>query len=259
MGISISLICINFLLRTLSFGLAQDVVRRYIINMYKLSPSDFAYLYEECKLCYWLKVKKGIYQPSMPMPGVFSAINTRIQSNLVGKNLKSLSKGLPDGVVDSQEGWVESKTVPGTSVFIKGKYDLLVKLPDSSHLLVDLKISVPNDDKIEKYKTQLGAYKFALENPARGNAVKTTRLGLLIFYPESAIFKENEALLSFPPKWLEIPVDEKGFLEFSAEVDKLISDRAPAESKTCKWCQYRHVGEELSHLVSEVEQEEIPF
>ena len=71
--------------------------------MYKLSPSDFAYLYEECKLCYCLKVKHGIYQPSMPMPGVFSAINTRLQGNLVGKNLQALSKDLPDGEVINQE------------------------------------------------------------------------------------------------------------------------------------------------------------
>src|SRR3989344_4360359 len=118
--------------------------------MYKLSPSDFAYLYEECKLCYWLKVKHGIYQPSMPMPGVFSAINTRLQGTLVGKDLQSLAKSLPEGKVVTQEGWVESSVVPGTDVYIKGKYDLLVKRPDKSYLLIDLKISQPDGDKIEK-------------------------------------------------------------------------------------------------------------
>src|SRR3989304_10135983 len=97
--------------------------------MYKLSPSDFAYLYEECKLCYCLKVKEGIYQPSMPMPGVFSAINTRLQGNLLGKDLRFLASHLPDGKVTTQEGWVQSKIIPGTNVFIKGKYDLLVERP----------------------------------------------------------------------------------------------------------------------------------
>ena len=86
--------------------------------MYKLSPSDFAYLYEECKLCYYLKVKHGIYQPSMPMPGVFSAINSRLQGNLLGHNLKKLAIDLPDGQVVSQEGWVESQLVPETSAYI---------------------------------------------------------------------------------------------------------------------------------------------
>lgn len=223
--------------------------------MYKLSPSDFAYLYEECKLCYYLKVKHGIYQPSMPMPGVFSAINTRLQGTLVGKDLQTLSKDLPQRKVVTQEGWVESKPVPNTGVYIKGKYDLLVERPDGSHLLVDLKISQPHEDKIDKYKTQLGAYKFALENPTRGAPVSITKLGLLIFYPENVSFTNGEALLHFPPKWLEVPVDEKNFLEFAKQIDHLLSGPTPPETKSCKWCQYRHVGDTLAHP----QQSEIPF
>lgn len=225
--------------------------------MYKLSPSDFAYLYEECKLCYYLKIKHGIYQPSMPMPGVFSAINTRLQGTLVGKNLHELSPNLPEGIVVNQEGWVESKPVPETDVYIKGKYDLLVKKPDGSHLLVDLKISQPHEDKIEKYKTQLAAYKFALENPVHGEPINLTQLGLLIFYPDTVSFKNGVAVLSFPPSWLEIPIDDQGFLEFAKDVDKLLQGPTPEESKSCKWCQYRHVGDTLTHL--EPVQEDLPF
>ena len=58
--------------------------------MYKLSPSDFAYLYEECKHCYYLKIRKGIGRPSMPFPGEFSAINTRLQGNMIGQALREL-------------------------------------------------------------------------------------------------------------------------------------------------------------------------
>ena len=123
-------------------------------EIFKLSPSDFAFLYEECKLCYYLKVKNGIYQPSMPMPGVFSAINTRIQGSLVGKELRTLSENLPEGKVIMQEGWVDSKVIPGTHLYIKGKYDLLVSGSDGN-TLVDLKISSPDVGKIDKYKTQL--------------------------------------------------------------------------------------------------------
>jgi CRISPR/Cas system-associated exonuclease Cas4 (RecB family) len=224
--------------------------------MLKISPSDFAYLYEECKLCYYLKVKYGIYQPSMPMPGVFSAINTRLQGTLVGKNLQTLSKDLPDGIVVNQEGWVESKPIPGTDLYIKGKYDLLVKKSDDTYILVDLKISQPMDDKVTKYKTQLGAYKFALENPAHGNPVKLSKLGLLIFYPEKAIFKGGEALVTFPPKWLEVPVEDKEFLKFAKEIDLLLEGSLPPEGKDCKWCKYRHVGDEIAHKPV---QEDIPF
>ncbi len=218
--------------------------------MYKLSPSDFAYLYEECKLCYCLKVKEGIYQPSMPMPGVFSAINTRLQGNLVGKNLKVLADNLPDGQVVNQEGWVESKVIPQTKVFIKGKYDLLVKNSDDTYTLVDLKISQPDESKIDKYKTQLGAYKFALENPAQGEPIKITKIGLLIFYPDQVDFKDGAATLTFPPKWLEIPIDDAGFLNFAREVDVLLDGPLPEEDANCKWCQYRHLGENMAHLGS---------
>ena len=156
-----------------------------MLQMHKLSPSDFAYLFEECKLCYYLKIKHGIYQPSMPMPGVFSAINTRLQGTLVGRDLRTLSPDLPVGVVVNQEGWVESKVIPGTQVYIKGKYDLLVKRPDGTYILVDLKISTPDVGKIDKYKTQLAAYKFALGNPKYGKPIKLSKLGLLVFYPDT--------------------------------------------------------------------------
>ncbi len=208
-------------------------------KLYKLSPSDFAYLYEDCKLCYYLKIKNGVYLPSMPMPGVFSAINTRLQGNLVGKNLKNLLKDLPDGEVIVQEGWVESKLIPGAAVYIKGKYDLLVKNPSGSHTLVDLKISQPGEDKIEKYRTQLSAYKYALENPKEGKPISTTKLALLIFYPDQVFFQEGIVSLDFPHTWLDVPPDEKSFLAFIKGVDELLKGPEPAASTTCKWCLYR--------------------
>src|SRR5437016_2814906 len=100
---------------------------------YKLSPSDFAFLYGECKCCYYLKIKHGIQRPSLPFPAVFSALNTRLQGTLISKNLQELSPLLPSGIVESQEGFVESKTAPNTNVYIKGKYDLLVRQPDGTY------------------------------------------------------------------------------------------------------------------------------
>lgn len=215
--------------------------------MHKLSPSDFAYLYEECRLCFCLKVKENVFQPSMPMPGVFSAINTRLQGSLIGKNLQTLSKDLPNGEVVKQEGWVDSVLVPETNVYIKGKYDLLVKNLDGTYTIVDLKISQVTDDKVDKYKSQLGAYKFALENPKVGGPMKITKLGLLIFYPDQVSFKGGIAEFTFPPKWLDVPYNEDEFLVFIKSIDQLLSGPMPKESDTCKWCQYRHLGEKLSH------------
>lgn len=211
--------------------------------IYKLSPSDFAYLYEECKHCYYLKVKYGITQPSMPMPGVFSALNTRIQGKLMGQNLKSLSDTLPDCEVINQEGFVESIPVPNTSCYIKGKYDILCKNSDGTYTLVDLKISQPAEDKIEKYKTQLTAYKFAMENPKASHPIKISKMGLLVFYPDTVAFEKGIARIDFPPKWLEIPADEESFIGFIKEIDGLLAGPLPEENPECKWCVYRRTNE----------------
>ena len=224
--------------------------------MYKLSPSDFAYLYQDCKRCYCLKIKHNIYQPSMPMPGIFGAINTRLQGALVGTDLRTLAPHLPEGKVVNQEGFVESKPVPGTKIYLKGKYDLLVKRPDGTYVLVDFKLSQPHEDKIEKYKTQLFAYKYMLEHPIRGKAVPVTQMGLIIMYPDKVKFIMGEAQLTFPPNWLEIPMDESGFIKFIQEVDELLAGPLPPETPTCKWCQYRHVNERFDQRPI---QEDLPF
>ena len=222
--------------------------------MYKLSPSDFAYLYEECKHCYYLKIKYGVIQPSMPMPGVFSALNTRIQGSLVGKKLNVVSPSLPDCQVISQEGFVESIPIPETSCFIKGKYDLLCNNSDGTYTIVDLKISQADMGKIEKYKTQLTAYKFAMENPKSSDPIKITKMGLLIFYPDTVAFENESARVDFPPKWLEIPADDLGFVNFIREVDKLLAGPIPESNPECKWCKYLKENKEPIE-----DQEKLPF
>ena len=215
---------------------------------YKLSPSDFAYLYEECKCCYYLKIKHNIQRPQLPFPAIFSALNTRLQGTLIGKDLQELSPLLPKGLVESQEGFVESKLVPGTNIYIKGKYDLIVKQPDGTYLIVDFKISQPNEEKISKYQTQLQAYHYAFEHPEVGEPKKITKLGLIVMYPDRVKFAKGEAFLSFPPKWLEIEIKRDSFLKFLNEISKLLEGPTPPENPECKWCAYRHFGEKFAHL-----------
>ncbi len=218
---------------------------------YKLSPSDFAYLYEECKCCYYLKIKHGIQRPQLPFPAVFSALNTRLQGTLVGKELRELSSLLPEGTVESQEGFVESKIIPNTNIFIKGRYDLLVKQPDDTYLIVDFKISQPNEEKIAKYQTQLQAYQYTFEFPEKGEPKKITKLGLVVMYPDRVKFAKGEAFLSFPPKWIEIDIKKENFMNFIKDINKLLEGPTPQENPDCKWCEYRHYGEKYAHLFSD--------
>ncbi len=229
--------------------------------MYKISPSDFAYLYEDCKLCYWLKIKHNVMPPPGIFPGVFSTMNSMVQGQMVGHSLKEFGKDLPDIKVVNQEGSVKSKMVEGTSVFVAGKYDLLCENGDGTYTIVDLKISKPEVDKIDKYKTQLGAYKYGLEHPSEGDTIKVTKLALLIFYPAKAEFGDDGAVIDFPAKWLEIPIDDSGFIAFAREIDILIAGDAPESSEDCKLCNYRKKGEEISRHInsSSAVTDEAPF
>lgn len=208
-------------------------------KVYKLSPSDFAYLYEECKFCYVQKIKNGIYQPSMPMPGVFGAINSRVQGSLVGKALNSVFPDLPGGKIVSQEGFVESEIVPGTNVFIKGKYDLLMEKEDGTFTVIDLKLSQPGEDKIEKYMTQLAAYKYAFENPKNENPITVNELALLVFYPDKVTYKDGITYLDFPHTWLNVPLNDYRFLNLMKDIDSLLVGPEPESNPDCRWCAYR--------------------
>lgn len=223
--------------------------------MYKLTPSDFAYLYEECKHCFVLKIKNGIRRPSSPMPGVFGAINSRLQGGLIGKSLKTLSVNMPDGIVESREGWLESAVVPGTNLYLKGKYDLLVRQPDDTLLVIDFKISQPSAEKAEKYRTQLQTYKYALENPKTGEPVQVSKMGLIIVYPDAVRYENNCAAVDFSPTWMEVPQEMQSFLDFMREIDDLLAGPTPPENPDCVWCAYRHLGEKLAHPATE----DIPF
>ena len=224
--------------------------------MYKLSPSDFAYLYDECKRCYWMKIHDKVMRPQLPFPGIFSAINTRLQGTLVGTELHSLSPDLPAGFVEKQEGFVESITVPDTQLYLKGKYDLLVKKPDDTYLLIDFKLSQPHEDKIDKYKTQLYSYKISMENPKYETSIKITQMGLIIMYPDQVKFEGGQASLTFPPKWLEIPLDETAFMDFMKEIDALLAGRIPPVYVDCQFCKYRRVNKQYEEPSG---QNNVPF
>ncbi len=187
-------------------------------------------------------------RPSLPFPGVFSALNTRLQGTLIGKNLQELSPHLPEGIVESQEKFVESKLIPNTNVFIKGKYDLLVKQADGTYIVVDFKITSPDEEKIAKYQTQLQAYHYAFEFSEKGESKQISKLGLVIMYPDQVKFEDNQAVINFPSKWLEISIERDNFLKFTEDINQLLDGPVPPENPNCKWCEYRHYGEKFSHL-----------
>jgi len=209
--------------------------------MYKLSPSDFKYLYEDCKHCYYQKVKNNVVLPSIGIPGVFSKLNSLLQNAIIGMDLKEIDPNLPSGKIEVKEGFLKSKPIPpGNDCLIGGRFDIASRLEDGTYSVIDFKITDPTEDKIQKFSAQLHAYKFALENPAFGEAKKVSKMGVVTINPEEVLFPGNIVDFKAKTQWFEIEEDMDRFYGFIAQVSKLLNGPVPAENPdNCKWCHYR--------------------
>lgn len=205
----------------------------------KLSPSDFAYLWNDCKHCYYQKVKFGI-SPVGIFPSMFGRINKLLQDSIMGSNLQDIHPDLPCGIIEIQEGFMKSIPVTGTNCFLSGRFDILTKLDDGTYAVIDFKITTPDEEKIQKYSSQLHAYKFALENPVKGNPIKVSTMGVVSINPEEMKIVNGKVVFTTTPKWHPIKEDMKGFNKLIKEISKVLNGDLPTASETCSLCIYRN-------------------
>ncbi len=208
--------------------------------MYKLSPSDFKYLWEECPHCYYQKVRKGIMRPSIGIPSIFTKMSGMLQQSIQGVNVQDLIPELPTGKFVLEEGFLRSKPLPSGKSFLTGRFDLLVKFEDGTHGVIDVKITNAKDEDLYKFDRQLHAYKYALENPEQGEPVTISKIGLLVASPTD--IKPHGGFLYYKakPVWKEIPTNMEGFFGFIEQVEKLLDGPLPEPSTSCAWCQYKN-------------------
>ncbi len=213
---------------------------------YKLSPSDLTFLYEGCKRCFFLKVKHGIAQPSIPIPGVFSTIASLQKNHYCGKRTEEFCQQLPPGTVIFGERQVCSRSIGFPDVestcYIRGRFDIVVQFRDGSYGVMDFKTGSPGEDRADMYGRQLHAYAYALENPAGGSLrlAPISRLGLLYFTPDRCTYEGGgRQVIAGRMTWVEVPKNEGGFRDFLREVVLLLEGPPPAPSRTCLWCRYR--------------------
>ncbi len=223
-------------------------------TVYKLSPSDFAFLYEDCKRCFYRKVKYGIAPPRSPMAGIFHVIDGLMKDAVKSTDLTTFLPDMPK--ISPLEGW-EGKyltSVPfrvpeyNFGLFILGKLDNISKLEDEDgYAIIDYKTTRLKAEHLDKYKRQLHAYRFCLENPGVDKFDKPspkmfpiTRLGLLGFEPEAFKIKkfENFARLDGKLDWMNIPVDNDGFMDFLGDIADLIAGDMPECGAECNFCNY---------------------
>ena len=229
-------------------------------KLYKLSPSAFKYLWEDCKHCYYNKVVHNIALPSIGMPGIFNKMNSLAQDMAIGMRTTDFYKDLPPGKFEHKERFLRSTAIPNSEkAYIMGRFDLLTKFDDDTHGVIDLKITDPRSDNLYKFSKQLHAYKFALENPvdeAEKLVKKVSKMGLLVMSPENIKLKNGQIVFTANPAWHEIKENMPAFFSFIEEVVDLLENVQPEHSDNCAWCAYRqhpHFKKPAS------KQEDIPF
>lgn len=211
---------------------------------YKLSPSDLTYLWEGCKACFYLKVKLGIDQPSIPIPGIFSKIANLQKNHYSGKRTEDFCKQLPPGVVQYGEKWVKSRPIEfglkSSGCYVSGRFDVVIAFDDKSYGVIDFKTADPRQEKTELYSRQLHAYAYALENPAPQELelAPVRCLGLLYFSPSQCeVSAPGVQNLSGPVTWAEVERRDGAFLDFLREVVGLLDAPKP-EDATCQHCEH---------------------
>lgn len=184
-----------------------------------ISPSDFAFLYEESKWGFHSKYICGIKRPPVIMPKIFNIIDTSIKTKYIGENLNRINKNLPDAKLTGKDSWVASKAIvnenfPDLSIKIRGKIDAVLEYADGSHAIIDFKTSEINEKFLNKYKNQLYAYSYSVLNPENSSKFSLSNLkntGLLVFEPEEFHIDYNDrAGLKGNFKWheFELKLDE---------------------------------------------------
>ena len=173
----------------------------------------------------------------------------------MGMNLKEVNSRLPSGIIEVKEGFLRSAPIPpAKKSFISGRFDIISKLDDGTFAVVDFKITDPTEEKIQKFASQLQAYKFALENPSFGPAQKVSKMGIIAVNPEDISFPGDKVIFKATPAWFEIKEDMESFYNFISEVTELLQGPTPPENPDCRWCKYR-----LFFANPGDSQEEIPF
>lgn len=215
-------------------------------KIWKLSPSDFAFLWKECKRCFYLKAR-GFYRPQPIFPKIFNIIDEKMKIYFGGQRIENLVTNIPGGIIKYADEWVESQLINfrgiQSSCFIRGKFDSIIQFDDESYGVIDFKTSEINEDHINLYSRQLHAYAYSLENPAHGKFSYShiSKLGLIIYEPKRFSCKLNhEAALLGDIRWFEIPHDNEDFLKFLYDILTILDKQEPPEpSSTCEWCKYR--------------------
>ncbi|MFN8232212.1 MAG: PD-(D/E)XK nuclease family protein [Actinomycetota bacterium] len=218
-------------------------------NVVKLAPSDLTFLWEECRRCFWLKVKGVLKRPSSPFPKVFSLLDSQTKDYFANQRTDRMASRIKPGVVSIGDRWVRSSPleVPGheTRVVLQGKIDTALSFDDGTFGIIDFKTTEPKPMHVPFYGRQLHSYALAAENPAEGalRLAPVTQIGLLCVQPVAMIGVESSVAYKGATHFLDIDRDDEAFEAFLAQVVGLLEQaRPPDQDQECSFCSYLAEG-----------------
>ncbi len=171
----------------------------------------------------------------------------------MGMNLKDVIADLPSALIETQERFVRSITVPNTNCFLNGRYDIVIKFDDGTYGVIDFKITEPDEEKVlKKYATQLHAYKFALENPESGTPIKVSKMGIISVKPETMKIENGKIIFTTTPTWHGVEEDMDSFYMLMRNISDVLDGPLPEPSETCKLCIYRRRFEPQENITDDI-------
>lgn len=212
----------------------------------RLSPSDFAFLWEECRRCFYLKYVRGVARPRAPFPSVFTKIDLTMKSYFGGRSTAEVSADLPPGELDCRDQLIRSEviTVPGrrASCYIVGRCDSVMRFHDGAFGVIDFKTAAASEERIALYSRQVHAYAYALEHPTHGSPhlAPVTHLGLLCVEPKQMLCmtgRTRHFLYVASPVWLPFARNDSRFMAFIDDVLSVLElPDPPSAASRCPYC-----------------------
>jgi hypothetical protein len=158
--------------------------------LFKLSPSDLTFLWDECKRCFYLKVVSKFNRPAIPFPSIFTKIDGLMKYYYQSRSAIELTPELPPGTILPGSPWVQSLpiTLPGHTAqcYLAGKYDSAIHFVDGTYGIVDFKTST-SSGHIGFYGRQLRAAHGWSIPPWKIQLSPISRMGLLVVAPNATI------------------------------------------------------------------------
>lgn len=211
----------------------------------KLNPSDFAFLYENCKRCFYLKSIKDVKLPYQPMAAIFNKIDAQEKEAFANTLLSEVADGFPEGKIVESDKWTISTYVTYPELdyrhFIKGKLDSLMKMQDGTYQIIDFKTSDTKEHS-KLYTRQLHSYAYALENPMYDYSkldAPISGIGLMIWNPDKGFSVNNngDGLLKGTFTWKQLPYTPEKFIQFMDKITNLLTNKEmPEPSPECTYC-----------------------